>query len=233
VIKPDWESNSSQVAQRKAQMAAQVKILQLQKELEKERERLGIINKKEYADADVDISKTQAMAKQQEKSAAQAAAAAAPLPPPIATSPQQKSATKAAAKPAQPPVKASSTPPTKSTNANANPSAADSPNPNSNTNTNANANIQRRGSVTSGAALPPPVKISSAPGTVRKTTQPPAPIFYTLEELQNRPSGVDTSQLENYLTDEDFQKLFGMDRASFAATPQWKRNSEKKKHNLY
>jgi hypothetical protein len=62
---------------------------------------------------------------------------------------------------------------------------------------------------------------------------------HTLESLVRRKSlgqleiDMDKMNLEKYLSDEDFQKTFNMDKASFAKMPKWKRDREKKKHGLF
>eukprot|EP00946_MAST-07B_sp_MAST-7B-sp1_P003696 g3696.t1 len=65
--------------------------------------------------------------------------------------------------------------------------------------------------------------------------EPDAAGFYTLEQLQSTPlpPGVDKTKRESYLDDQSFESLFGMDKASFAALPGWKRNAAKKKHKLF
>ncbi|CAM9843127.1 unnamed protein product [Chrysoparadoxa australica] len=45
--------------------------------------------------------------------------------------------------------------------------------------------------------------------------------------------GVDPSNREMYLRDDEFTKLFGMDKSAFSALPQWKRVAAKKKHKLF
>eukprot|EP00946_MAST-07B_sp_MAST-7B-sp1_P000332 g332.t1 len=74
------------------------------------------------------------------------------------------------------------------------------------------------------------VSIQEAPGA-----EPDAAGFFTLEQLQSNPlpPGVDKTKRESYLDDESFESLFGMDKASFAALPGWKRNAAKKKHKLF
>jgi len=60
---------------------------------------------------------------------------------------------------------------------------------------------------------------------------------FTLEQLKDagywRPKGVSEKERETYLTDDNFQELFGMDKAAFAKQPQWKKDSAKKKYGLF
>ncbi len=56
---------------------------------------------------------------------------------------------------------------------------------------------------------------------------------YTYEELQQKPKGADVNNLEKYLTDADFQKVFGQSRESFDALPAWKKTSVKKSKGLF
>jgi hypothetical protein len=67
----------------------------------------------------------------------------------------------------------------------------------------------------------------------------PAPAFAsssdtkTLAELQAGCDGVDPANKETYLSDAEFQTLFGMDKAAFSALPKWKRQAAKKKNGLF
>ena len=58
---------------------------------------------------------------------------------------------------------------------------------------------------------------------------------YTLDELKANPppDGVDTTRREEYLSNDEFQKVFGMDKAAFGAKPKWKRSNLKKQHGLF
>lgn len=72
--------------------------------------------------------------------------------------------------------------------------------------------------------VPVPVATASSSGT------------YNVEDLKtnNFPDGaVDLTKKETYLTDNDFQEVFGMDRASFDAQAKWKRDAAKKKVGLF
>jgi talin len=75
-----------------------------------------------------------------------------------------------------------------------------------------------------------PSNASLAP--TKKSSRPLKP-FYTLEELQAKPPELDQESLEQYLSDDDFQKLFGIDKKTFLKFPAWKRTSEKKRYGLY
>lgn len=61
--------------------------------------------------------------------------------------------------------------------------------------------------------------------------------FLTLAELQDieiwKPKQVDSAIRECYLSDDEFQAVFGMDKSSFAALPKWKRDKAKKEHSLF
>eukprot|EP01118_Nematostelium_gracile_P015987 TRINITY_DN6528_c0_g2_i1.p1 TRINITY_DN6528_c0_g2~~TRINITY_DN6528_c0_g2_i1.p1 ORF type:complete len:505 (+),score=186.44 TRINITY_DN6528_c0_g2_i1:137-1516(+) len=59
--------------------------------------------------------------------------------------------------------------------------------------------------------------------------------FYTLEELTatTKPVGCDITRLEQYLTDEDFEKAFKMTKMAFYALPAFRQSSEKQKIGLF
>lgn len=58
---------------------------------------------------------------------------------------------------------------------------------------------------------------------------------YTFAQLTgvSLPEGVDATQKEQYLVEEEFKPRFGISRAEFNAMPAWKRNAAKKKAGLY
>lgn len=56
---------------------------------------------------------------------------------------------------------------------------------------------------------------------------------YTLAELRNPPKLLDSSKLETYLSDEEFQGVFKMDKPTFSAQPLWKQEQQKKNVGLY
>ena len=58
---------------------------------------------------------------------------------------------------------------------------------------------------------------------------------YSYDDLINHryPDGIDRSQLENYLTDEEFEKVFKMSRDDFEAQPLWKQQQQKHALKLY
>ena len=59
-------------------------------------------------------------------------------------------------------------------------------------------------------------------------------VTYSLAELQaGTPDRVDPSKKEQYLADEEFQKIFGMDKAAFSKLAKWKQQSQKKKNKLF
>ena len=47
------------------------------------------------------------------------------------------------------------------------------------------------------------------------------------------PEFVDHSRLEHYMLEEDFEDVFGMDRATFEAAPSWKQEALKRELGLY
>jgi len=59
--------------------------------------------------------------------------------------------------------------------------------------------------------------------------------FYTLEELQRTvpPEGVDPTKKEMYLSDEDFQEVFGMTKEQYETYPEWKRLNMRKERGLF
>jgi len=83
------------------------------------------------------------------------------------------------------------------------------------------------------AANPEPVEEAPAPA--------PAPVAVvasfsdtkTLDELKSGCDGIDVTQKEKYLSDSDFQAVFGMDKAAFAGLPKWKQQAAKKKNGLF
>jgi len=58
---------------------------------------------------------------------------------------------------------------------------------------------------------------------------------YSFAELTaaTLPEGIDATQKEQYLHDDEFKKIFSMTKAEFNTQPQWKKNNMKKKANLY
>merc|ERR1719313_1866621 len=61
----------------------------------------------------------------------------------------------------------------------------------------------------------------------------PAEKKFSHEELKGKPKDVDPAKREQYLSDDDFQTIFGMDRAAFGALPKWKQNNAKKAKDLF
>jgi hypothetical protein len=81
------------------------------------------------------------------------------------------------------------------------------------------------------AAAVSPVPDASAP-----VQGLPTSTKFSLEALQARSSetaGCDPTRLHEYLSDADFQKVFGMSPAEFAKMPGWKQADAKKKHRLF
>lgn len=57
---------------------------------------------------------------------------------------------------------------------------------------------------------------------------------HSLAELQEGcPDGVLPDHKEDALSDKDFQDVFGVSKADFAAQPKWKQTEQKKKHKLF
>merc|ERR1711971_1292981 len=78
---------------------------------------------------------------------------------------------------------------------------------------------------------------SSMGGTDVSSKRAPEDGCLILEELQDKKvwqaKGVEATRREEYLSDYDFQALFGMSKADFAKFPKWRRDSEKKIHGLF
>jgi len=63
-------------------------------------------------------------------------------------------------------------------------------------------------------------------------------VFYTYDVLNKKdhlPKLVaeNPQKKEEFLSDQDFSKIFGVDRSKFNSWPKWKRDSEKKKVGLF
>jgi hypothetical protein len=56
-----------------------------------------------------------------------------------------------------------------------------------------------------------------------------------LEVLQRKvlPADVDADRKEDYLSDEEFQKVFKASREDFARSPNWKRKKQKQDAKLF
>eukprot|EP01117_Protostelium_nocturnum_P005704 TRINITY_DN205_c0_g1_i1.p1 TRINITY_DN205_c0_g1~~TRINITY_DN205_c0_g1_i1.p1 ORF type:complete len:1692 (+),score=893.77 TRINITY_DN205_c0_g1_i1:53-5128(+) len=60
--------------------------------------------------------------------------------------------------------------------------------------------------------------------------------LYSFDELKDKdklPATVDKSQLEMYLEDAEFVRIFGMDKATWLTTPAWKKTPKKKEVGLF
>merc|ERR1712137_698685 len=57
--------------------------------------------------------------------------------------------------------------------------------------------------------------------------------YQTLSQAESRPSDVDPANKEKYLSDEDFQTVFGMAPSDFVALPKWKQQKLKKEKQLF
>ena len=58
---------------------------------------------------------------------------------------------------------------------------------------------------------------------------------FSLDTLKQRPlpEGVDPARLETYLSDEEFKKVFKMDKEQFSKLPAWKQTKNKKEVGLF
>jgi len=83
---------------------------------------------------------------------------------------------------------------------------------------------------------------ASNPEPVEEVAPAPAPVAApvasfsdtkTLAELQAGCDGIDATNKQNYLSDAEFQTVFGMDKATFDGQALWKRNAAKKKNGLF
>lgn len=57
--------------------------------------------------------------------------------------------------------------------------------------------------------------------------------FKDVKDTQYLPAGIDLLNREQALSDGEFHKVFGMDKASFAKLPAWKRTIMKKSNGLF
>ena len=86
------------------------------------------------------------------------------------------------------------------------------------------------------APAPAAAPAASSPSTSTKVAAPAnaTPGAFTYEQLKGQlPDGVDPAQKEEYLSDKEFNEVFGTDRASFRAMPKWKRDDAKRKKGLF
>lgn len=61
----------------------------------------------------------------------------------------------------------------------------------------------------------------------------PNKTYYTLEELKTPIEGVDWAQRENFLSDDDIQTHFGLNRNELLKLPKWKKQAAKKKLGIF
>lgn len=60
--------------------------------------------------------------------------------------------------------------------------------------------------------------------------------YYSYEQLckpEKLPVGVDRTCLDSYLSDDDFEKVYGMRRSDFVALPEWRQTELRVVHHLY
>jgi hypothetical protein len=93
-------------------------------------------------------------------------------------------------------------------------------------------------SVISPVREPVPVKSFCAPLPKVGETGPAEPIpvssYLPYEALKDLfPEGIDKTRKEEYLTDDEFVKVMGIDKAGFRSLPAWKRNEKKKSTGLF
>mmetsp|Transcript_14915 Transcript_14915/g.50596 ORF Transcript_14915/g.50596 Transcript_14915/m.50596 type:complete len:183 (-) Transcript_14915:177-725(-) len=82
---------------------------------------------------------------------------------------------------------------------------------------------------------PAPAPPAPAPSSTESKSSGAKGIF-SLEQLTGHPpfpDGVDPTKREMYLSDEQFQQVFGCSKADFQGMPQWKRDLLKKKKGLF
>jgi supervillin len=80
-------------------------------------------------------------------------------------------------------------------------------------------------SATTGS-IPMPIPVQSALEKLTRTS-------FTLEELKEKPEGVDMGKLETYLCDEEFENLLQMTRPEFCRLQSWKQTELKKAVGLF
>jgi len=56
---------------------------------------------------------------------------------------------------------------------------------------------------------------------------------YSVDELKERPPGLDTSHLETYLSESDFVAVFKMSMEEWKAIPVWKKLEQRKAVGLF
>ena len=90
--------------------------------------------------------------------------------------------------------------------------------------------VERRKSYSLGPRVPGTV----LPERPKVEYKQPGELFLPYADLKNKiPDGVDPSQKEEYLGDEEFKKLFGKNKEEFRAFPMWKKIREKKRLGLF
>lgn len=74
---------------------------------------------------------------------------------------------------------------------------------------------------------------SLGPQDSRNSTRPTYPLEILLNCHDELPEDVDPAKKENFLSEEDFVRVFGMSRDDFAALPTWKQLNLKKERGLF
>lgn len=84
------------------------------------------------------------------------------------------------------------------------------------------------------AAPAPAAAAPASPTPAASQFSAPTPGAFSLAQLKEAlPAGVDPAAKEEYLSNAEFQQVFGMDRAAFKALAKWKRDDAKKKAGLF
>lgn len=85
-------------------------------------------------------------------------------------------------------------------------------------------------------ATPPAAAAAAAAAGTAEAAPASKQQFYPYERLTNPdalPDGVDPTCLESYLSDDDFEAVFGMRRCNYVALPEWKQNELRIKKHLF
>jgi len=98
------------------------------------------------------------------------------------------------------------------------------------------AALAAEGDASAGAEAP--AAPAGQPSQPEQPAQPAEPAeCLSLAELQDpsvwRAKGVNASEREKYLSEADFQAVFGMSKEAFAKLPKWKKDAQKKSQGLF
>ena len=79
-----------------------------------------------------------------------------------------------------------------------------------------------------------PIKVVEISQPIVPSKKVPLSVLLDWKEKGDlRKEDVDPAQLERYLTEDEFESVFGMNRDTFNNLPKWKRDNAKKQHKLY